>query len=370
MDYFDTIQEIVLEAYRKMTSNLWDHVSGGAESETTLHRNRQALDSIAFRPRVLRDVSEIDTTTNFLGKEIRIPVFLAPIGSIDQIYPQGAELTLEVARDFGIYGFQSSVNPLSIEDASSMAGDSLIFQLYIQGDNAWVDAYLNRVAGSDCSAFCLTVDLAYYGRRERDLFNRYTPPGRHNGERVGFRDRACMTWDMVDKAREALDIPVIVKGIATAEDAEIAVEHNVEVVYVSNHGGRQLDHGRGCIEMLPEIIEAVDNRAEVVIDGGFMRGTDILKAIAIGARAVGIGKLSSWALAADGKDGLLRMLEILEHEISVSMGLLGVNRLDQLNTSYLYPTTPSKPPTEFSAFPLLEKLLESEKNSSKTYRKK
>ncbi|MFC1863346.1 alpha-hydroxy acid oxidase [Thermodesulfobacteriota bacterium] len=358
MSNFESMQEVVLEAYRKLNSNIWDHITGGSESETALRRNRQALDSIAFRPRVLRDVSRIDTSTNFLGQEIRIPLLLAPIGSIDQIYPQGAELTLEAARDFGIYGFQSSINPLSIEDASSMIGDSLIFQLYIQGDDAWTDAYLDRIAESNCRAFCLTVDLAYYGRRERDRFNRYAPPGRHKGERDGFQYRARMTWDLVDKAHEALDIPVIVKGIATAEDARIAVEHSVEVIYVSNHGGRQLDHGRGCIEVLPEIVEAVDNKAEVVVDGGFMRGTDILKAIAIGARAVGIGKLQAWALAADGKDGVRRMLEILEEEISISMGLLGVNRLDQLDTGYLHPVPPVKASNEFSAFPYLERLRE------------
>jgi glycolate oxidase len=354
MRHFETIQEIVLEAYRKMSSNMWDHVTGGAESETTLHRNRQALDSIAFRPRVLCNVSKIDTSTTFLGQELRIPVFLAPIGGLDQIYPQGSELALRASKDFGVYGFISSINPLSVENAFSIVGDNLVFQLYIQGDDDWIDAYLERVVESSCSAFCLSVDIAYYGRRERDLLNRHTPPGRHNGKREGFQHQARMTWDLVDKVRKRLDIPVIVKGIATAEDARLAVGHNVEVVYVSNHGGRQLDHGRGSIEVLPEIIKAVDNRAEVVIDGGFMRGTDVLKAIAMGARAIGIGKLQTWALAADGKDGVVRMLEILEDEISISMGLLGVTRLDQLNTSYLHSTLPVRVPSEFSAFPCLE----------------
>lgn len=358
MSGFETIQDIVLKAYRAMPSNLWEHVNGGTESEMTLLRNRQAIDSLAFRPRVLRDVSEIDTSTTFLGHKLPIPVFLAPVGGLSQIHPDGARFALQAASRSGILKFLSSVNgSLELEEASRIARNNLVFQLYIRGDDAWVDAYLNRVAKANCEGFCLTVDIAFYSRRERDLFNRYTPPGREGGDREGFRYQSALTWEFVDKLREKLDIPVIIKGIATAEDAKLAVEHGVQVVYASNHGGRQLDHGPGCIEMLSEVIEAVGGRAEVVIDGGFVRGTDILKAIALGARAVGIGKLQVWALAAGGEEGVLRMLEILKEEMKVSMGLLGVTRLDELSPSYLRPAKPVRFPGQLSPFPSIEELV-------------
>ncbi|MCJ7594025.1 MAG: alpha-hydroxy-acid oxidizing protein [Desulfobacterales bacterium] len=358
MSEFETIQDIVLAAYRNMSSDVWDFVCGGTESETTLLRNRQALDTLAFRPRVLRDVSKIDTSTTLLGSRLPIPVFLAPVGGLNQIDPDGAGLALRAASRFGVLKFLSSVNGcLELEEGTEIVGDSLVFQLYIRGDEAWLDAFLDRIEKANCRGLCLTVDIAVYSRRERDLFNRYRPPGREDGERDGFRYQSAMTWDFIDKVRRRLDIPLILKGIATAEDAKLAVEHGVDIVYVSNHGGRQLDHGRGCIDVLPEVIEAVSGRADVVIDSGFVRGTDILKAIALGARAVGLGKLQVWALAAGGEEGLVRMLEILKDEILTSMGLLGVTKLEELSSSYLHPAEPTRSPGEFSPFPSIEKLL-------------
>lgn len=355
-DDFETIQEMVLKAHRELSPEIWNHVTGGTESETTLRRNRQALDRMAFRPRVLRDVTRIDTSTTFLERKLRIPVFLAPIGSLQELHPEGAVPCLSACAEFGTLFFLGSVNQLDVETAARRAGKNLVFQLYIQGDEAWLDAHLDRIAQAECTAFCLTVDTAIYSRRERDLFSRYAPPGRRGKPRDGFQYQATMTWGLVDKIRDRLRIPVIVKGIATAEDARLAVEHGVEVVYVSNHGGRQLDHGRGSLDVLPEVVRAVDGKAQVVVDGGFVRGTDVIKAVALGARAVGIGKLQAWALAAGGEGGLQRMLEILQNEISVTMGLLGVTNLDQLGPSYLHPEVPVKLPDEFSPFPTLEML--------------
>jgi isopentenyl diphosphate isomerase/L-lactate dehydrogenase-like FMN-dependent dehydrogenase len=355
---FSTIQEIVLKAHGEMSRQLWDYVSGGAESETTLRRNRQALDRIAFRPRVLRDVSEIDPSTTFLGRKWRIPVFLAPIGEIEQVHPEGALPCLRAAREYGLPFFLSSVNSVGVEEASRTAQEILFFQLYVRGDDAWVDEILRRVTEARCQAFCLTVDTAYYSRRERDLISGYLPPGRRKGHnREGVQYQSAMTWGFVDRIRKKLPMPIILKGIATAEDARLAVEHGVEVVYVSNHGGRQLDHGRGGIDVLPEIVEAVNGKAEVLVDGGFVRGTDILKAIALGARAVGFGKLQAWALAAEGQSGVKRMFEILEQEIRLNMGLLGVSRMDELNPDYLRAENQVKFAGEFSPFPTLERLL-------------
>jgi isopentenyl diphosphate isomerase/L-lactate dehydrogenase-like FMN-dependent dehydrogenase len=355
MSGFETIQEIVSKAYRQMPPDLWDHVSGGAESETTLRRNRQALDRIAFRPRVLRDVREIDMSTTFLGRKLRIPVFFAPLGGMNQFHPEGGLPCVRAAAGFGTLMFLSSVGQLDLEVAAKTGRETLVFQLYVRGDDGWVDDYVRLAAEAGCRAFCLTVDTAIYSRRERDLFNRYAPPGRRGKPREGFQYQAGMTWDLVDRIRKMLDIPVILKGIATAEDARLAVEHGVDVVYVSNHGGRQLDHCRGSIDALPEVVEAVDGKAEVVVDGGFMRGTDVLKAVALGAGAVGIGKLQAWAMAAAGEEGLTRMMEILEKEIHDAMALLGVTAMDQLDSTYLHPDTPVNLPDEFSAFPTLEK---------------
>src|SRR6185436_2763177 len=149
--------------------------------------------------------------------------------------------------------------------------------------------------------------------------------------------------ETLDAISQIAGLPFILKGVATAEDAVLAVEHGVSAIYVSNHGGRQLDHGRATIDMLPEIVDAVGRRAEIVIDGGIVRGSDVLKAIALGARAVAIGKLQGWGLAAGGQAGLVRVLEILESEIVTTMGLLGITRLDQLNSSYLCKVQPLLP---------------------------
>jgi len=357
MSDFETIQDIILKAYRGMPPNIWDHVAGGTESETTLQRNRQALDSLAFRPRVLRNVTKIDASTTLLGCPMRIPVFLAPVAGLEQVHPEGALPAFRAATEFGILTFLGSINQLDLESAAEKAGENLVFQLYMQGDDAWLDAYLDRVAKARCRGFCLTVDIALYSKRERDLFNRYAPPGRRGQPRKDFEYQAAMTWDLVDRVRERLDIPVILKGIATAEDARMAVDHGVDVVYVSNHGGRQLDHGRGSIDILPEVIEAVDGRAEVVVDGGFVRGTDVLKAIALGARAVGIGKLQVWAIAAGGDAAVGQMLALLENEITVSMGLLGITRPDQLDPSFLHPAKPVVYPDTLSPFPSIARLL-------------
>ena len=155
----------------------------------------------------------------------------------------------------------------------------------------------------------------------------------------------------LDAIKEMASLPFILKGVATAEDAALAVEHGVSTIYVSNHGGRQLDHGRATIEMLPEIADAVRGRAEILLDGGVIRGSDVLKAIALGARAVAIGKLQGWGLAAAGQAGLLRVLEIMESEIVTTMGLLGITQLDQLTSAYLCKVQPLTPAHEMSAFP-------------------
>ncbi len=350
-DRFSTLHEIVRAARTNLAPGPWDYLIGGAETETTLRRNRQALDSIAFRPRVLRDVSKVDASATLLGRPTRIPVMLAPIGSIETFAEGGGATAAKAAGAFGVAQMLSSVCNPGLEAVAKAADNVRIFQLYVRGDDAWVDDWVRRAVDGGYAAFCLTVDTACYSRRERDLARRFVKPWRTRAG--GFEFQAGLSWDHVKRFKDTHAIPLILKGIATAEDATLAVRHGVEGVYVSNHGGRQLDHGRGAIDALPEVVEAVGGRAAVIVDGAFARGTDVVKAIALGAQAVGIGRLACCGLAAAGQPGLERVLELLEDEIKIAMGLLGVSRLDDLDRSYLCPATPVTLPHATSAFPLL-----------------
>lgn len=312
-----------------------------------------ALDSIAFRPRVLRDVSRLDASVDFFGKRIRLPLLLAPIGGLESIVEGGAAAAARAAAQFGVPQMLSSVCQPGLEATAAAADAVRVFQLYVRGDNAWVDDHVRRARDHGYTAFCLTVDVAMYSRRERDLVGRFAKPWRSTAA-AGADFQAGLSWDHVKRFKDTHTLPLIIKGIATAEDAMLAVQHGVEVVYVSNHGGRQLDHGLGSVAVLPSILEAVAGRAEVWVDGGFMRGTDVVKAIALGAKTVGLGRLTGLGLAAAGTAGLVRTLEILEEEIRVCLGLLGVTSFAELTPHFLAAAPAVGEPGIFSAFPLLD----------------
>ena len=330
----------------------WSYLIGGAETETTVRRNRQALDSIAFRPRVLRDVSRIDSSSMFFGKKTRLPVMLAPIGGLESIVDGGAAAAARAAAQFGVPQMLSSVCQPGLEQTAAAADAVRVFQLYVRGDDAWVDDFVRRAKDNGFTSFCLTVDVAAYSRRERDLVGRFVKPWRARAIE-GAVFQAGLSWDQVKRFKDKHDLPLIIKGIATAEDAELCVQHGVEVVYVSNHGGRQLDHGLGSAAVLPEIVKAVGGRAEVWVDGGFMRGADIVKAIALGAKTVGIGRLAGLALGAAGSTGLVRALDLLEEEVRICLALLGVTSFAELTPQHVVPAPPVGEHHVFSAFPLL-----------------
>jgi glycolate oxidase len=349
---FLTLHEIVVAARANLAPGPWGYLIGGTETETTLRRNRLALDSIAFRPRVLRDVSALDSSATFLGRAVRLPVMLAPVGGMESFVAEGAAAAARAAAQFGVPQMLSSVCHPGLE-ATAAAADALrVFQLYVRGDDAWVDDWARRARAHGFGAFCFTVDSAFYSRRERDLVGRFVKPWRANAA-AGRQFQAALSWDQIKRFRDRHDFPLILKGIATAEDAELAVRHGVEVIYVSNHGGRQLDHGLGSAAVLPEVVAAVGGRAEVWVDGGFMRGSDVVKAIALGARCVGLGRLACLGLAAAGVPGLVRTLELLEQEIRDCLGLLGVTSLAELSRAHLAPAPPVFEPSALSAFPLL-----------------
>ena len=350
-----TTTEIVALAKVRLSQSVWDFVNGGAETEATSVRNRHALDSIAFRPRVLRNVSNTDLTTTFIGTKQRLPVLLAPLASLTDVDPEGALPIARAAKEFGCLMFVSCVTRPGLDEVARVAGDNLVLQLYTDGDDRWVVDAAKRAADAGCKALCLTVDVPAFGRRERSLLTRQTISGRpFGGQRAGESHRSRADWKVVTKLRRALDVPLMLKGIQTAEDTSLALEHGVDVIYVSNHGGRQLDHGRGAVDLLPEIVGTARGKAEIVVDGGFMRGTDIIKGVAKGAAMVGLGRLQALALGAAGEAGVLRMLELIETEIRIAMKLLGVNRCAELDGSYLQPAAPVTEPGPLSAFPLLD----------------
>lgn len=352
---FVSLQEIVRTARQKLTQDLWDHLSGGSDSETTLRRNRYALDGLALRQRVLVDVSEVDISTTLLGQKLASPVFLAPVGYfIGLADPEGACAVARAAVAHGTTAFISTAAKPGIEEAQAAVKEPLIFQLYVRSDRKWIEDILDRAKAAGYRALCVTVDRNYYGRRERDLISRVNV-------REGFGDpkfQMKLTWDDIAWMKQHWKVPMILKGIATAEDARLAVEHGADVVYVSNHGGRQLDHGEASIDVLPEVVAAVDGRAEVLMDGGILRGTDVVKAIALGARAVGVGKLLGWALAAGGEAGVKRMLELLDLEVRTALGLMGLTSLSQLNPTWVKPALHVNAATVTSAYPWFEHALE------------
>ena len=349
---FLTLQEIVAAAKSNLPPGPWSYLIGGAETETTVRRNRHALDCIAFRPRVLRDVSKVDSTWTFLGQKVRLPVFLAPIGGLESIVEGGAATAARAAAEFGVPQMLSSVCQPGLEETAKAAQTVRSFQLYVRGDDAWVDDFVKRAKDNGFTSFCLTVDVASYSRRERDLLGRFVKPWRARAQE-GAVFQAGLSWSQVKRFKDKHDLPLIIKGIATVEDAEIAVQHGVEVIYVSNHGGRQLDHGLGSTAVLPEILKAVEGRAQVWVDGGFMRGSDVVKAIALGARAVGIGRLTGLALGAAGAPGLVRALELLEEEVRICLGLLGVTSLAEVSSKHVTMAPAVTAPDTFSAFPLM-----------------
>lgn len=348
------LQEFAKRARTRLPKTVWDYVIGGADTETTQRRNRRGLDAIAFRPRVLRDVSEIDCSATVLGVDLRLPVLLAPIGSLQDLDPGAGASAARAAGEFGVLHMQSSASAPGLEATARAGPGPKIFQLYVRGDKAWVSDHVQRAIEAGYHALGITVDLALYSRRERDLAKRHVTTARRGRREEDEVFLARLSWRDIERIRGECTLPLILKGIATAEDAAIACELGVDAVYVSNHGGRQLDHGRAAIDVLPEVVDAVAGRAEIIIDGGFLRGSDIVKAIARGAGCVGLGRLLAFAIAAAGSAGVVRMLEILEAELRICLGLLGVKCLDQLDESFLHAAAPVAAPHALSAFPLLE----------------
>src|ERR1700730_7865247 len=233
---FQNLHEFVRKARTNLNQNAWDYIVGAAETETTMRRNRMALDESAFRRRVLRDVSRVDATVERFGRKMRLPVMIAPVGALEIFDPEGAAAVVRATGKFGIAHMLSSVSGPGLEKVAEAAPDALrIYQLYVRGDDAFVEDSVSRAIDKGYAAFCLTVDTAHYSRRERDIAKRYVRESRLRA--TGGDYQKGLEWRTVKLIKDKYKIPLVIKGIATAEDAEMAIDHGVEWIYVSNHGG-------------------------------------------------------------------------------------------------------------------------------------
>jgi glycolate oxidase len=342
---FPTNQHVVEAARANLSAQLWDKLIGGTESETTLRRNRLAFDSLALVPRIQSEDAAIDARTTFLGHGLRIPVMTAPIGSLHVFATDGALAAVRAVAGFGSVAFVSSACPEGFERIGGEVEGTKILQLAIRGDLEWCIELVDRALAAGYCAVCVTVDTVRLGRQERQIVNNGRGQTREHPFRVN------LSWADVVRIRDRARIPLMIKGISTADDAAIALDHGIGAICVSNHGGHGLDHGRSTIDALSEVVDAVGDRVEVIVDGGVMRGTDVLKAVARGARATLVGKLQGIGLAAGGESGLARVLEILEHEIVTAMAMLGVCRLSDVGPLHVMADRAVAPPTELSCFP-------------------
>ncbi|HEY1505374.1 MAG TPA: alpha-hydroxy acid oxidase [Stellaceae bacterium] len=348
---FVVMHQLVQSGRAKMKPIAWNYLLGCADTETTMRRNRHALDSVAFKPRSLHGVGKVDTRGKFFGKTTRLPVLMSGIGSVGLIDPGGAATVAKAAAKFGIaMGFSSVAKP-GLEETGAASDCPKIVQLYVGGDDAWLDNYVERATKAGFEVFGFTVDSAHFSRRERDII--------HAGNNAGLSDNpdpylSTLDWDRIKRFKDRhKDLKVALKGITTGEDAAEAVKAGVSVIWVSTHGGRQVDHARGAYEILPEVVQAAKGKATIIFDSGVYRGTDVVKALATGADVVGIGRLYAYGLA-NGEAGVVRVLEILEKEIEACMANLGAKNVAALNKSLITVSTPVNPPSLFSAFPLMD----------------
>jgi glycolate oxidase len=337
---FVTQPEIRREAKKLLPREVWNFGAGGSETETTLRRNRRALDRLAIRQNVLVDVREIDLTTSLLGLPLSWPVAIAPMGGLVLFHPEG---DVEMGRGAALADtlqFLSGATGWSVEEVAKGSAGPKTFQLYHHGDRAWVADLLARVEASGYHSVCLTVDTQLYSRRERDIAARWSPreamTTAPNPRGPDSNYPARLTWDDVRWLMKTTKLPLGLKGIMTVPDAARAVAEGVRIVWVSNHGGRQLDHTQGSIDALPAIVDAVAGAAAIVVDGGFTRGTDVVKALAWGADVVAVGRTALWGLAVGGAEGVANAMDILRAEVRTTMGLAGQTSVKRLGRDLVF----------------------------------
>jgi isopentenyl diphosphate isomerase/L-lactate dehydrogenase-like FMN-dependent dehydrogenase len=338
-------------AQAKLDPVAWDYMDEGAKDEIALRDNRRAFGNIIVRPRFLTDVHKIDIGTQLFGKPLNAPIFIDPAGGKNCFFPNGE---LEVARAAAASGHLMITNGGIGDFLTSGNGPKNWWQFTTGGEFRTKSTMLNfveKLEDMGCSGISFTIDTMHVSHRERSIHNKFVRnwcndgiPRDANGNLI-YKDGEqpwttgqypnlafpTPTWDTVKQLRDATDLPIVLKGILTAEDAARSVEAGISAVIVSNHGARQLDHVGATIEALPECVEAAGGKIPVLIDGGFRRGTDILKALALGATAVGVARPYLWGLATYGQQGVERVLNLLRTELALDMGLSGVARISDID---------------------------------------
>lgn len=328
----------------RLTSNALDYYRSGANDGHTLSNNQAAFARLRLRPRMLNDVSRVRLETSVLGLPLSAPIGFAPSAFHGLAHPDAELATVRACAAAGRVMTLSTLSNTSIEEVAAQADGRLWFQLYLYRDRELARALVERAGAAGARALVLTVDTPRLGRREANERNGFVLPPHLGMPNVGSREQMSqidaeggsqlaeyfaelidpsLSWRDVEWLRGITDLPIVLKGILTAEDAELAMQHGAAAIWVSNHGGRQLDTAVASIEALPEVVQAVDGRAEVYLDGGIRRGTDVLKALALGARAVFLGRPVLYGLACGGEAGVSRMLDLLTEELRLAMALSG-----------------------------------------------
>lgn len=323
-------------ARSKLPEDLWDYFAGGAGDERTLAENQRAFDRWVLRPRVLRGGDAPDPSTTILGTPTTMPILVAPWAFQRQAHPDGERALVRAAARAGTIAVISSTAADHVEEIGAAATGPTWWQLYLFADVGASAELLRRVTDAGFDAICWTVDLPVLGLRHRDTRRAFEPPVPVGDDELMYQSN--LTWEHLSFVRDhAPGLPVVLKGILTGEDGALAVEHGADAIVVSNHGGRQLDSVPAGLDALPEVVEAVDGRIPVLMDGGVRRGTDVLKALALGAAAVLVGRPTIWGLAAEGEDGVVGVLEILRMELENAMALTGCRSLDAIDRNLVAP---------------------------------
>jgi 4-hydroxymandelate oxidase len=340
-------------ARERMEPSAYEYYAGGANDETTLADNLAAFDRWVLKPRVLKNAEDVDTTVDILGTSLKFPVALAPTAFNKLGNEHGEVAAARAAGRAGTLMVSSTIASSSMEEVAAAATGPLWFQLYVYRDRDVTRDLVKRAEAAGYRALVLTVDTPRLGRRERDIRNRFSlPPGIsiRNLEPYGqdatrwlgassFTEYVhrlldpSLTWESVDWLRSITKLPVLIKGVLAPEDATLAIDHGAAGIIVSNHGGRQLDGAIATIDALPAIAEAIAGRAPVMLDGGIRRGTDVLKALSLGARGVLVGRPYLWALAAAGEEGVCQMLEMFRSEFELAMALSGCRHTSEISAT-------------------------------------
>lgn len=345
------LNDFQLLASHKLPLQVYDYYAGGANDEVTLQDNRHAYEKIKLQPRILANVSDQNLTINLFGQELSCPILIAPMGLQGAATPEGEKATAKAAKAAKTIMALSMMSNYSLEEVSEVTNQPLWFQLYVAQDKKITQSLVARAEKSGYTALIVTVDAITLGKRERDIRNQFSLPQHLQASNLLeyglaniFSDakesgivkhaqkffKSSLSWQDIEWLKSITDLPIIIKGIMHPEDAALAIEYGVNGIIISNHGGRQLDTVAATVDVLPEIAKIINQKIKLFIDGGIRRGTDVLKALILGADAVFIGRPILWGLAVDGEKGAFKVMEILREELDTAMALCGYSSILEL----------------------------------------